>query len=726
MRRETFETLAGWEVVLFYLLIPVVLAVFAFGAYRLVRKYRRGRGQTRLDHLARRARRAVGEAALHRRIARGEPVARFAHLGILYGFVALMVATAILMVNDDFLVIVFGIDLWRDGFYLGYSLLSDIFGLLFVLGIGVMIVRRLRAPRRYDYARPAGTDGAFDRRLYVVGDWVFLVAMLYLGVTGFVIEAFRIAVTDPPFEAWSVVGWTLSRLVRAAGVVASTGEVDALRHVLWWGHAIVAFAAIAAIPFTKAVHMLTSPIAIAIADEQPGARLPAVDAAATAEEVGYRRLGDFSPVHLLDLDACTRCGLCHVSCPALASGAPLSPRDLVLDLREAAEGAWGTRSAAGIAPRFDGTGALVPAVVRVETLWACTTCLACVEACPVGIEHVPVITQLRRQLVEAGDLDESLQQTLERVATSGNSFGAARRTRSRWARELGDAGLADARSAPVEYLWFVGDFGSFDARGQEASRALARVVREAGLSVGLLHDAERTAGCDVRRVGEEALWANLAEENIAALAAVAFGRILTADPHTFHTLRNEYVELPAWRDLFGARGAEPPILHHTQLLEQLLDLGRLSVRRPLGLVATYHDPCYLGRYGGVFDSPRRVLAAIGVTVREMPRNRASSFCCGAGGGVVWMKEGPRALGFLRPAEQRIREALDLGVGTFVVACPKDASMFAAAVTSLGVGDRIEVREIAELTAEAVLPPGDADGADAAGPAAPAPVPTPAL
>ena len=704
MRRETFETLAMSEVTLFYLLIPVVLAIFAIGVFRLVRKYRRGRGRTKLHQLFARGRRVLTEAALHRRIARGEPSARLGHLAILYGFVALLIATTILMVNDDLLKFVFGIDLLTDGAYFLYSFLSDVFGLLFVVGISGMMVRRLQRQRRYDYTRPLGTAGAFDRRLYVVGDWVFLLSMLFLGVTGFVIEAYRIAVTDPSFEVWSIVGWTLSRAIRAAGVIAPTAEVDALRHFLWWGHAIVAFIAIAAIPYTKAVHMLTSPASIGAADPLPGRRLPAVDPAATLEEVGYRRLADVAPVHLLNLDGCTRCGLCHVACPALVSGAPLSPRDLVLDLREAAEGAWGTRAALGVPPRFDGTVPLVPAIVLPETLWSCTTCLACVEACPVGIEHVPVIAQMRRQLVEAGELDEALRQTLEHVATAGNSFGAVRRTRSRWTRELGDAAPADARRTPVDLLWFVGDFGSFDTRAQEASRALARVLALAGVSVGLLHDAERTAGCDVRRVGEEALWADLAAGNIATLAGVAFDRIVTADPHTFHTLRTEYSALPAWQELVAARGCEPVILHHTQLLDQLLDAGQLQVRRPLELVATYHDPCYLGRYGGVYDSPRSVLKAIGVDVRDMPRNRASSFCCGAGGGVIWMKESPRARGFLRPAEQRIQEALELGVTTFVVACPKDAVMFTEAITATGCGDRLTVREVAELVLEAVAVP----------------------
>jgi Fe-S oxidoreductase len=669
----------------------------------LIGKYRRGRGTTHLDHVLERARRAAAEVAFHRRIGVAGSLVRVSHLGIVYGFAALVLATAILMVNDDLTEPLLGFEFWRDGFYFVYSLLADLFGLILVLGLASMAVRRLRARPEQDYRRPAGTQGVFDRRLYVVGDWVFLGSMLFIGVTGFVMEGLRIAVTNPDYEVWSVVGWPLSRLFRAAGVVGSDPATDAVRHTLWWGHAIVALIATASIPYTKAMHMLTSPVAIAVTDESAGRRLTAVPESATAEEVGYRSLSDFALIHLLDLDACTRCGQCHVVCPALAAGAPLSPRDLVLDLREAAQGAWGPRSRIGVPPSFDSMVDVIPNVVRPETIWSCTTCLACVEVCPVGIEHVSIISQLRRQLIERGQVDEALQKALENIATTGNSFGAPRRSRSRWAAGT-DSTLRDLRSEDAEYLWFVGDYGSLDRRAQDGSRALAALMAVAGLSVGSIQDAERTAGCDVRRIGEESLWRSLAEANIAVMAEVSFDKIVTADPHTFHTLRNEYVELAAWRQMIATRGRPIPVLHHSQLLEELLRSGRLPAIQSLGLDVTYHDPCFLGRYNEVYESPRAVLAAIGVKVHEMPRNRASTFCCGAGGGVIWMKESERSSDVPRPAEQRILEALELpDITVFAVACPKDVVMYSAAVTALGVEDRLMVREIAELVLEATSP-----------------------
>jgi Fe-S oxidoreductase len=705
VRRETFETLAHWEIVLFYLLIPVTLAVFFYGAWRLVRKYRQGRGQTRIDHLVRRITGVAGEIAFNRRVGRRDRAAWLGHIGISHGFIVLAIATGILMLNDDILKPFLGIEFWRGPFYLGYSLVTDLFGVALIAGLAIMAVKRLRRPARLDYARPDREPDEYDRRRYAVGDWAFLGALLFLGVTGFIMEAYRIAVTNPDYEVWSIAGWLLSRGFRAAGIVAADPTTDAARHALWWLHAGVALVTVASIPYTKAVHMLTSPVGLAVKDQQAGKRLVSLPVDATADQVGYSRLLDFSPAHLLSLDACTKCWKCHVACPATHAGFPLSPRDLILDLREAAEGSLGIRAAFHVPPLFDAARSVLRDPIRVETLWSCTTCMACVEICPVGIEHVPIINQLRRRLVELGELDTPLQSTLESIATTGNSFGESKRKRGRWAKELPEP-LKDARKEPGRYLWFVGDYGSFDPRGQESSRALAEVFRRAGVDVGLLYEAEKTAGCDARRVGEEGLWASLAAGNIATLGECSFERIVTADPHTFHTLRNEYPQV----------GGEWPVVHHSDLLLDLLRSGDLVPARKLSATATYHDPCFLGRYNGGYEAPRQVLRMLGLEVREMPRNRDNSFCCGAGGGAIWMKEierrrAPDGTEIPRPAEQRIGEALGLaGVDTFVVACPKDLAMYTAAAKTLGCEERIRVVELAELVLEALGPAGDAASA----------------
>jgi Fe-S oxidoreductase len=328
-------------------------------------------------------------------------------------------------------------------------------------------------------------------------------------------------------------------------------------------------------------------------------------------------------------------------------------------------------------------------LIGADTLWACTTCRACVEICPVGIEHVPMIVDMRRALVDSGEVDPKVQKVFQNLDRYGNSFGQPERNRGRWAKGL-DTPVKDARKEPVEVLWFVGDYASFDPRCQEASRTLARVLTAAGVDFGILYEGEHSAGNDVRRVGEEGLFEGLAQHNIEALQECEFREIVTTDPHALNTLRNEYPQLGgSWR-----------VRHHTELLAELLAAGRLSLTSPLsGAVATYHDPCYLGRYNGVYDPPRALIEATGARLAEMGRCRDNSFCCGAGGGRIWMDE----LGTgERPSDQRIREAMEVpGVTHFVVACPKDVNMYEAAVRATGFGDRLRVVEITELLAEAM-------------------------
>ena len=370
-------------------------------------------------------------------------------------------------------------------------------------------------------------------------------------------------------------------------------------------------------------------------------------------------------------------------------GYPLSPRDLVLDLREFSEGSMGIRSTLHVEPLHDTKASVLGDPIRPETLWSCMQCMACVEICPVGIEHVPLINQMRRRLVEQGEMDPMLQQTLETIYTSGNSFGEQKRKRARWTRAL-DFEVKDARKRSVDYLWFVGDYASFDPRNQRNTQALARVLRHARVDFGILHDGEKTAGNDVRRTGEEGLFASLAEENVETISRCRFRRIVSSDPHTYNTLKNEYPDFGgAWE-----------VLHHSQLLLELVERGRLKPRG-LGYRVTYHDPCALGRYNGVYDAPRELLAALGLELVEMPRNRDNSFCCGAGGGRIWMKE-LGAEGARRPSEQRIDEAVALGgIDFFVVACPKDVTMYEDAIKTSGHQGEIELRELSELVLEAL-------------------------
>ena len=393
---------------------------------------------------------------------------------------------------------------------------------------------------------------------------------------------------QPGYGATQFGGWVVAQALGGLNHATLAG----LRHGLWWFHGLLAISFVASIPYTKAAHMLTS--FLSLRDPLAGRRLAPIPPERAAEPAGYGALADFSPLHLLQLDACTKCGKCHEACPANATGRPLSPRDVILELREQSN-----HAGAGIGGLLgslvdgdaDGDGftasVIGPDGVRAETAWSCMQCNACVEICPVGIEQAPIINQLRRRLVEEGELDSNLQSTLEVIHKSGNSFGENKRRRGRWAKEL-EFEVPDARKQPVDVLWFVGDYASFDPRSQRVTQSLARLLHAAGVDFGILYDGERNSGNDVRRVGEEGLFESLAEQNIAAIDGCDFQRIVTTDPHSLNTLRNEYPDL----------GGSWTVMHHTALLLELIEAGRLDVRDRLSHRVTYHDPCHLGALPG--------------------------------------------------------------------------------------------------------------------------------
>ena len=697
--RPVFWHMALGLKVAWYALALVSVLVLMYGVARPVMKWRRGHGGPWPPYpwreVLRRLARGLGTTLSHATIARRDHLAGWAHRAIFYGWIVLFAGTIVLGLDTDFTKPVFGFDYFKGNFYLGYKEVLNVLGTVLIAGVLVMMVRRaLVRPPKLNYARPDREPGdpQFDRRVYRIGDWVFVSLLLVIALTGFVLEAVRIAMDHPGYGATQFGGWVVAQAFGGVGDSTLAG----LRHGLWWFHGLLAIAFVASIPYTKAGHMLTSFLSLSLRDPLAGKRLRPIPPERASEPAGYGAIVDFSPLHLLNLDACTKCGRCHVACPANATGRPLSPRDVVLELHEQANAAVGGVLGGLLNGKLDGAGATKDQEVvghdgvRQETVWSCMQCNACVEACPVGIEQAPIINQLRRRLVEEGDLDPNLQSVLQTIHKSGNSFGERGRRRGRWTEEL-DFEVKDARREPVEVLWFVGDYASFDPRSQRVSRALARLLHRAEVDFGILYDGERNAGNDVRRIGEEGLFETLAEHNIAAISECEFERIVTTDPHSLNTLRNEYPDL----------GGDWRVLHHTELLLELIDTGRLEARGRLSYRATYHDPCYLGRHNGVYEAPRRLLRELGCTLVEMPRNRSNSFCCGAGGGRIWIPDQP---GQERPSENRIREAVALeGVELFVVCCPKDVTMFEDAIKTSGNADRIELRELTELVEEALLP-----------------------
>lgn len=717
--RVVFQDIGPVGKAIFYAAATVSIAVFCWGMWLRIRKYRRGRPAGRWptvrQALAGRSRagsaggigradtRTIGTLASNKTIGRGDRALGIAHFFIFWGFIVAFAATVILTIDVDIvrnlsrLIVGHEDSFFHGPFFLVYSFTVDTMGFAFLLSLIYMALRRgVRRPWRLGYARAHQPEAGYSRKRLVAGDWVFLGLLLAILITAYLLTGLRILTQGMPwFTLFTPFGRLVAEMFAAFGM-SPAGAVTA-HTIMWWIHASLALTFVAYIPFSKAMHMLLDMANLLATDRGTTPNLPAPVPA--QGQAGYQQLSDFTWKELLDLDACTKCGRCHEVCPARTAGAPLSPRDLILDLRQWADASSGGHTLLDREQRPDRTGPLAIGadtriagdVVAERALWSCTTCMHCVEVCPVGIEHVPTIVQLRRSLVDEGAMDPTLQTALQNLATQGNSFGKSARMRARWVKGL-DFQIPDARKEPVKYLWFVGDFASFDDRLQENSRALARILTAGGVDFGLLYDGERNAGNDVRRVGEEGLFEMLAEHNIEALREAQFEEIFTTDPHSLNTLRNEYPQ----------RGASYKVWHYTELLAHLLETGAIQVR-PLGYKVTYHDPCYLARYNGVTEAPRRVLRALGCELVEMPRNGVNTFCCGAGGGRIWMDDS-----FMteRPSENRIAEAAALNVSQFIVACPKDVTMYSDAAKTTGHDGTLAVRDITLLVAEAMTHPAE--------------------
>ncbi len=699
--RPVFEGIGPVGKAIFYTLAALSTAVFAWGLWRRLRKYKigraAGRGPTIRAALASRlASIGKGSSVTSRNRAVG-----VAHSFILWGFLVALLATVILTIDTDVVRNVSRLFAGHDDsffhgtFFIAYTFVIDTVGFAFFLALIYMALRRgLLRPRQLAYARADEPEGGYSRKAMIEGDWIFLGLLVLILATAYLLTGLRILGQHMPwFSVFSPFGRAVAEIFSGLGM--SPAEAVRTHTVMWWVHASLALSFIAYIPYSKAVHMVLDGVNLVATDPSAALRLPAPPPG----RPGYEAISDFTWKELVDLDACTKCGRCHEVCPARAGGAPLSPRDLILDLRQWVDTSTGgttlwdrERRASNTGPLSKGEGVRIAnGVVQARTLWSCTTCMHCVEVCPVGIEHVSTIVQLRRSLVDQGTMDLSLQESLQNLATQGNSFGKSARMRGRWTRQL-DFEIPDARIQPVRYLWFVGDYASFDDRLGESSRALARILHGAGVDFGLLYEAEHNTGNDVRRVGEEGLFELLAEHNIEALGAAQFEEIFTTDPHTLNALRNEYPAL----------GANYRVWHYTELLARLLETGEIAVK-PLGYRVTYHDPCYLARYNKVIDAPRRILRALGCELVEMPRNGLDTFCCGAGGGRIWMDDSYLSQ---RPSEIRINEALALGVDQFVVACPKDLTMFCDAVKTSRADEHLVVRDITVLVAEAIGRPSE--------------------
>ena len=617
----------------------------------------------------------LGQRKLFKRWRSGLP-----HALVFWGFLILLF-TIIEALGNTFISKDFAIPVIGHASALGF--IEDLFTVIVLAGLLVFSVTRLvDSPQRR--GRTSRFYGSHTRAAWITLTMIALVMITLLGY-----RAAQVNTGDFPYGRAAFASYWLAGVLQPLGTSANA----ALETFFLLANVAVIMGFGVFVTYSKHLHIVMAPLNVAFS-RRPRALGALGELPATAPAQAPQ-LDLLTWKQRLDTLTCTECGRCQSACPAWNSGQPLSPKLLIMGLRDGlmSAGVQSARSGGtadgGPAASGDGTGeAAAAAVISPEVLWSCTTCGACVEQCPVDIEHVDTIVHLRRQLVDAGQIEPAVQQVLQGDAQQGNSFGKSGRMRARWTRELGFA-VKDARKEPVRYLWFVGDFASFDERLQVLSRSLAHILRDAGADFGMLFDGEHDDGNDVRRIGEEGLFQMLVEHNMESFRSASFDEIFTTDPHSFNTLRNEY---PAY-------GLDKPVMHYSQLLQRLLGDGSIPVE-PLGLRVTYHDPCYLARHNRLTDPPRQVLQALGCELVEMPRHGLNTFCCGAGGGRIWMTEPAQTE---RPSENRIHEAVALGVDHFVVACPKDFVMYTDAVKTTGNEERITVIDLVQLVGQARRP-----------------------
>ena len=630
-----------------FALFAAAAMVFAHGLYLHVRAWRIGR-RIQADFSFARIKGLVQSGFGQARLLR-QRYAGILHTLLLAGFGLLFIGTLVVMADADL-----GMTIMQGVFYLYFqSLALDVAGLCAVTGLAMALCRRLSF-------KPARLTNS--RR-----DAIASAALLVILLTGYSLHGLRIVATQDPWAAWAPISALTGSLY--AAVVPAT-LLRPLHVSLWWFHLVLVLSLMAALPHLKLLHMFTAPLNVYLRPiDRKGTVLQPIDLE-TAQSFGVKSIDEFAWKDLLDLDACTECGRCQDACPAHASGKPLSPKSLILDLRG--------QLAIDAARR----GPLIGGTIAEETLWSCTTCMACMEACPVFIGHVPKIVDMRRSLVmEEGRFPDSMQQALRSLESRGQPFQGNSASRLDWCKGLDVKVLGPGESA--DYLYWVGCATALNVRNQKVARAFVEILARAGVDFGILGNEEHCTGDAARRIGNEYLFQTLAQQNIATLKSHGVRKIVTTCPHCMNALKNDY----------AAFGADFEVFHHSEVLARLAAEGRIPAADKSSGAITFHDPCYLGRYNGVLDEPRAVLAAAaGAPLIEMPRHREASFCCGAGGGRMFTEE---------PSENRVsnlraREALATGAEVLGVGCPFCMTMLDEAVDNEKNGREMQVLDIAEL------------------------------
>jgi Fe-S oxidoreductase/nitrate reductase gamma subunit len=658
-----------------YSLAAIAVAILVWSIYRHYLRWRVGQPANRGNRLWQRTcsfcRTLFIDLILHRKFFGAEKPLRtkefypgIAHFFIFSGFSILLLGAALDAISHYFF------DFMKGNFYLGYSVVTDSFGILLLVGVLMILYRRY-------VMKPKRLDSRWD-------DLTVLLLLLGVVITGFIIEGLRMAATELPehvsWSPWSPGGYALALAFQGA---PQNVLLDWHRG-LWWFHVSLTLGAIVYIALynSKLFHIFWDPANIFFRNLGPKGALTKLDFE-KSELFGAGKIENFTWKQLLDLDACTRCGRCQDACPAYFSGKALDPKKVIQDLKTHFYEVYPhLASLKPAATRKE----MVGDIITDEVVWDCTTCRACQQACPVYIEHVDKIIDLRRNLaMEKSHFPEAVQEALKCLGTRGHPYRGTTATRTTWCQELGLKTLAE--DSNVDILYWVGCSAALDDRNMKVARAMAKILKSSGVKFGILGDEEACCGDPARRLGDEYLFQTICQQNIEILKSHNVKRIVTSCPHCFNSLKFEYPQF----------GGNYDVVHHSQLIAGLLKDGRLNANKKVLQKATYHDSCYLGRYNDIYDEPRAIVKAFSASHVELPRYGTNSFCCGGGGGHMWMEEDPDK----RVNNRRVDELLNRGADCVATACPYCLTMFEDGLKAKQAEEKVKARDISEIVAEAL-------------------------
>ncbi|MCP4784544.1 MAG: 4Fe-4S dicluster domain-containing protein [Fuerstiella sp.] len=687
LSREIFGNVSDVSKFVFYGLAFIAVASFSVGIYQRSRLWKLGVKQTgqRSNRIS--LRRIARDVLLQRRML-GRPQASLAHRLLFRGFLVLFIGTLLIAV-EHVLADLLGREptdpLFHKGIYYAvYEVVLDLFGLALLTGSTIFMVRRMRPGSSFARSAP---------------DWIVLAVFLMIGLSGYLVEGLRIIHAETPMPWFSFVGCAVAESCQTLGMTSRTAGQW---HVLvWWAHAIMALIFIAAFPYTRLLHSVAGALHLTTRDEIPGAmRLVSLEELEETGRVGVGSIEHFDRVQLREMDACVSCGRCEDSCPAFEAGKPLSPREVVQDLRTHLNAAGplllAKKSDATAGKATDGKIAVLHSeIISEETLWSCTTCGACANICPIGVSPQRMITDMRRYLIGEGKLRGAPAASLQKTQRSGNPWGLPAEERFAWAEGLKVPTVVE--NPEFEILYWVGCAASYDRRIQRVARSIVKLLNAADVSFAVLGSQERCTGESARRMGDEFLFQELAAANVENLNEHGVKRIVAHCPHCVNSLLHDYPQM----------NGRYEVVHHSQLLAQLIKEGRLEAapEAPGGDSGkvTFHDPCYLARAVGVTEPPRQILAkgkcgGKPEQVVELSRNRQQTACCGAGGGRMWFDDAPSE----RSGGGRVEEIVATGADTVAVGCP-----FCLVMLSDGVANSnsdMKVLDVAEILAERLIDP----------------------